>query len=119
MPENEKINVSEQVSMILDIANQLRGPFKAEEYEKTIIPTTILRRFECILAATKDKVVEAFKNGTTNETKLKYISGFPIYNTSPFTLEKLKNDAISYAESTAHNINATQIGRLLLMCEEV
>lgn len=93
MPENEKINVSEQVSMILDIANQLRGPFKAEEYEKTIIPMTILRRFECILAATKDKVVEAFKNGTTNETKLKYISGFPIYNTSPFTLEKLKNDA--------------------------
>lgn len=34
-------------------------------------------------------------------------------------IEKLKNDAISYAESTAHNINATQIGRLLLMCEEV
>ena len=92
MPENEKMNVSEQVSMILDIANQLRGPFKAEEYEKTIIPMTILRRFECILAATKDAVVEAFNKGTTNETKLKYISGFPIYNTSPFTLEKLKND---------------------------
>jgi len=33
-------------------------------------------------------------------------------------IEELKNDAISYAESTAHNINATQIGRLLLMCEE-
>ena len=92
MPENEKMNVSEQVSMILDIANQLRGPFKAEEYEKTIIPMTILRRFECILASTKDKVVEAFKKGVTNETKLKYISGFPIYNTSAFTLANLRND---------------------------
>lgn len=99
MQEHEKMNVSEQVLMILDIANQLRGPFKAEEYEKTIIPMTILRRFECILAATKDKVVEAYKKGVTNETKLKYISGFPIYNTSPFTLDKIKNDAGKMGEN--------------------
>lgn len=33
-------------------------------------------------------------------------------------IEELKNDAIRYAERTSHNINATQIGRLLLMCEE-
>lgn len=89
---DEKMNVSEQVSMILDVANQLRGPFKEEEYEKVIIPMTICRRFECILAKTKNAVLDAYKKGTTNEIKLKYKSGLPIYNISEFTLEKLLDD---------------------------
>lgn len=89
---DEKMNVSEQVSMILDIANLLRGPFKEEEYEKVIIPMTICRRFECILSKTKASVVEAYKKGVTNEIKLKYKSGLPIYNVSDFTLEKLLDD---------------------------
>ena len=75
----ERMNVSEQVSLILDIANQLRGPFKEEEYEKVIIPMTICRRFECILEATKPAVLEAFKKGITNEIRLKHKSGLPIY----------------------------------------
>ncbi len=89
---DNKINLSEQVSMILDIANQLRGPFKEEEYEKTIIPMTICRRFECILAKTKPAVLEAYKKGITNEIKLKYKSELPIYNTSDFTLATLLDD---------------------------
>lgn len=88
----DKMNVSEQVSMILDIANQLRGPFKEEEYEKVIIPMTICRRFECILEKTKPAVLELFKKGTTNEIKLKHKSGLPIYNTSDFTLATLLDD---------------------------
>ena len=91
---NERVNVNEQVSLILDIANQLRGPFKEEEYEKVIIPMTICRRFECILAPTKNAVVEAFKKGTTNEIRLKHKSGLPIYNTSDLTLNKLLDDEV-------------------------
>lgn len=89
---NERVNVNEQVSLILDIANQLRGPFKEEEYEKVIIPMTICRRFECILDPTKNAVVEAFKKGITNEIRLKHKSGLPIYNTSDLTLNKLLDD---------------------------
>lgn len=99
MINNEKMNVSEQVSMILDIANQLRGPFKEEEYEKTIIPMTILRRFECILDLTKDKVVEAYKNGITNEIRLKHISKLPIYNTCELNLERILNDPAKVKEN--------------------
>lgn len=44
-----KLNVQEQVKLILDIANILRGPFKEDEYQKIIIPMTICRRFECML----------------------------------------------------------------------
>lgn len=95
---NEKMNVSEQVSLILDIANLLRGPFKEEDYEKTIIPMTILRRFECIMAPTRNAVCEKFKQ-TDNETKLLYVSKLPIYNTSSITLEKLLNDSSKIAEN--------------------
>lgn len=34
---SDKMNVQEQVKMILDIANVLRGPFKEDEYQKVII----------------------------------------------------------------------------------
>lgn len=90
--EETKINVNEQVNMILDIANQLRGPFKEDEYQNVIIPLTICRRFECILEKTKDKVVKAFKTGVKNDKRLKYLSGFSIYNTSEFTLKTLLDE---------------------------
>lgn len=60
---SDKLNINEQVQMILDIANQLRGPFKEDEYQNVIIPMTICRRFECILAKTKDDVVKEYENG--------------------------------------------------------
>ncbi len=90
--KEENIKIDEQVRMILDIANQLRGPFKEDEYQNVIIPMTICRRFECILAETKDKVVDAFNKGITNDIKLKNISKYSIYNTSEYTLKKLLDE---------------------------
>lgn len=90
--EEQRINVSEQVNMILDIANQLRGPFKEDEYQNVIIPMTICRRFECILSKTKNKVVDAYKKGIRNDKKLKYLSEFSIYNSSEFNLKTLLDD---------------------------
>lgn len=52
----------------------------------------ICRRFECILEVSKSDVVEAYKNGITNEIKLKYKSKLPIYNTCEYTFETLLND---------------------------
>ena len=102
----DRINVSEQVSMILDIANLLRGPFTEAEYEKVIIPMTICRRFECILEKTKPAVIEAFKSGVKNEIKLKYKSGLPIYNTSELTLKKLLDDSNKIKENFKAYLNA-------------
>ncbi|MGN0787450.1 MAG: N-6 DNA methylase [Candidatus Onthoplasma sp.] len=90
--KEEILKIDEQVRMILDIANQLRGPFKEDEYQNVIIPMTICRRFECILAETKDKVVDAFQKGITNDIKLKNISKYSIYNTSEYTLKKLLDE---------------------------
>ncbi len=90
---SDKLNINEQVQMILDIANQLRGPFKEDEYQNVIIPMTICRRFECILDETKEDVLKEYANGERNEKALKRISGFSIYNTSKFTLSNLLNDS--------------------------
>ncbi|MDD7611802.1 MAG: N-6 DNA methylase [Spirochaetales bacterium] len=89
----EKMNVQEQVKLILDIANVLRGPFKEDEYQKVIIPMTICRRFECMLEGTRDAVLAEIKAGKENEIRLKKKSGLPIYNKSELTLEKIVADS--------------------------
>lgn len=54
----------------------------------------IIRRFECALEPTKDKVVAQFKANPSYPAKAMYrISGFQFYNTSEFTLAELINDS--------------------------
>jgi type I restriction enzyme M protein len=48
---------SQIASFIWSICNLLRGPYKRNEYRKVILPFTVLRRFDCILAPTKEKVL--------------------------------------------------------------
>ena len=49
----------ELAGFIWDICNLLRGPYKRNEYRKVILPMTVLRRFDCLLAPTKPKVLAA------------------------------------------------------------
>ena len=44
---------AELVNFIWGICNLLRGPYKRNEYRKVILPLTMLRRFDCVLAETK------------------------------------------------------------------
>lgn len=44
-------------SFIWSICNLLRGPYKRNEYRKVILPMTVLRRFDCLLAPTKTQVL--------------------------------------------------------------
>ncbi len=48
---------SQMANFIWSICNLLRGPYKRNEYRKVILPLTVLRRFDCILAITKEKVL--------------------------------------------------------------
>ena len=45
---------------IWSICNLLRGPYKRNEYRKVILPLTVLRRFDCLLAPTKAQALETF-----------------------------------------------------------
>lgn len=94
MWDDSPVDVSTEVNFIWSIANKLRGTYQSDKYKDVIIPMVIIRRFECALAPTKQKVVEQFKANPNYPIKAMYrISGFQFYNTSEFDLAELVNDA--------------------------
>lgn len=98
MWDDSPIDVSTEVNFIWSIANKLRGTYQSDKYKDVIIPMVIIRRFECALEPTKDKVVAQFKANPKYPAKAMYrISGFQFYNTSEFTLAELINDADNLA----------------------
>lgn len=77
MWDDSPIDVSTEVNFIWSIANKLRGPYQSDKYKDVIIPMTIIRRFECALAPTKDKVVAQFEANPSFPVKAMYrVSGF-------------------------------------------
>jgi type I restriction enzyme M protein len=86
-------------NFIWAIADLLRGPYRPPQYERVMLPMTVLRRFDCVLAPTKDKVLrehEKRKGGKLNDDALdKFLNkaaGQRFHNHSPLTFEKLKGD---------------------------
>src|SRR5436309_9840625 len=98
---------SQLASFIWGICNLLRGPYKRNEYRKVILPLTVLRRFDCILAPSKQKVLEKYKEikskpETVVRSLLEKITGRPFYNLSKLDLPKLLDDP----NQLAPNLNA-------------
>jgi type I restriction enzyme M protein len=88
---------SQLANFIWSICNLLRGPYKRNEYRKVILPLTVLRRFDCLLAPTKAKVLaEHAKIMTRPEnvvrSLLQKITGRPFYNLSKLDVSKLLDD---------------------------
>ncbi|VWC34593.1 type I restriction-modification methylase [Burkholderia pseudomultivorans] len=83
-------------SFIWSVADLLRGDYKQSEYGKVILPLTILRRLDCVLDATKTKVLSELvtinKTGLNPDPFLRRITGQAVYNTSPLDLVKLLGD---------------------------
>ena len=104
-------NFSEYVSFIWSIAEILRGSYKQSEYGKVVLPFTVLRRLDCVLAPTREKVLKQLKNlpknmdGTMRETMLNMASGHSFHNTSKFTFEKLLDDPDNIAANLSNVIN--------------
>ena len=61
MWDDSPVDVSTEVNFIWSIANKLRGTYQSDKYKDVIIPMVIIRRFECALAPTKQKVVDQFR----------------------------------------------------------
>lgn len=92
--DDNPIDVTSESNFIWSIANKLRGTYMPDKYGDVVIPMTVLRRFECTLDPTKNKVIEEFeKNPKTPEAKLFSISGYKFFNTSHFDLKELCNDS--------------------------
>jgi type I restriction enzyme M protein len=50
-------NFGEYVSFIWNVADLLRGPYKPNQYGRVILPMMVLRRLDCVLEPTKEKVL--------------------------------------------------------------
>lgn len=102
------MNHSEIVSFIWGVADLIRDTFKRGKYQDVILPLTVLRRLDCVLAPTKVKVLEAqakFKGKLDNlEPQLRNASKFAFYNTSRYDFEKLLADAPHLASNLRNYI---------------
>lgn len=89
------------VSFIWSIADDcLRDVYVRGKYRDVILPMIVLRRLDVLLEPTKDAVMEELRfqrdeAGFTewDETGLKEASGYVFYNTSKWTLQRLKDTA--------------------------
>lgn len=88
-------NISEKAALIWAIADKLTGVYKPHEYGEVILPLTVIRRFDCILADTKDAVLDKYESVQALPMKdilLRKASGHAFYNTSKYNFEKLLDD---------------------------
>ena len=96
---------------IWKICNLLRGPYKRNEYRKVILPLTVLRRFDCMLAPTKKAVLEKHqeiktKPETVIRRLLEDITGHKFYNLSKMQFDKnAENSLLNDPNNLAPNLN--------------
>ena len=98
---------SQLANFIWSICNLLRGPYKRNEYRKVILPLTVLRRFDCLLAPTKAQVLARHskikaKPETVVRSLLEKITGRPFYNLSKLDFPRVLDDP----NQLAPNLNA-------------
>ncbi|TAJ91531.1 MAG: SAM-dependent DNA methyltransferase [Gammaproteobacteria bacterium] len=105
-------------NLIWQIADLLRGPYRPPQYERVMLPMTVLRRFDCVLSPTKAKVLAEHERrkggkleGDALDTKLNQASGQRFHNHSPLDFEKLKGDPdniekhlVSYIKGFSKNV---------------
>ena len=104
--DDNPIDITQEANFIWSIANKLRGSYMPDKYGDVIIPMTIIRRLECALMPSKQKVIETYKKNRQYPAKAMYkISGYQFYNTSSFTLAELCNDADHIKENFKSYIN--------------
>lgn len=113
---NSTHNHPELVGFIWNIANKLRGPYRPPQYRKVILPMTVLRRLDCVLEPTKDKVLVEYDRLKAHGLKDKALHSAlarvaskdrkqPLYNISKYTFQRLLEDPEHIAKNLVTYIN--------------
>ncbi len=110
-------NHQDHANFIWQIADLLRGPYRPPQYERVMLPMTVLRRFDCALTDTKDAVIARYQQlkdkfeGDALDSMLNKVSGQKFHNHSPLTFEKMKGspetiakDLVSYIRGFSSNV---------------
>jgi type I restriction enzyme M protein len=104
-------------NLIWQIADLLRGPYRPPQYERVMLPMTALRRFDCVLAPTRARVLAEYERskdkfkGEALDARLNKAAGQRFHNHSPLDFEKLKGDPdhiaqhlVSYIQGFSANV---------------
>jgi type I restriction enzyme M protein len=104
-------------NLIWQIADLLRGPYRPPQYERVMLPMTVLRRFDCVLAPTKAQVLGEYERlkgklqGEALDARLNKVAGQRFHNHSPLDFQKLKGDPnhvaqhlVSYIKGFSANV---------------
>jgi len=101
---------------IWNVADVLRGDFRQSEFGRIILPFTVLRRLECVLEPTRDKVCRQHQalqsTGVDLDLILPGIAGATFYNVSQFALASVGStstranleDYIAKFSANAHQV---------------
>jgi len=109
-------NFQQLANFIWSVADLLRGPYRPPQYERVMLPLTVLRRFDAVLALTKEQVLKRHStlkdrdpqliDGVLNELA-KDEDGKPLgfHNHSRLDFRKLKGDPDNIGRHLADYIN--------------
>ena len=85
-------------NLIWQIADLLRGPYRPPQYERVMLPMTVLRRFDCVLGPTKAKVLVEYEKrkdkleGAALDLRLNRVADQRFHNRSELNFERLRGD---------------------------
>ena len=95
-------------AFIWSVADLLRGNYKQSEYGKVILPFTVLRRLDCVLAGTKAAVLSEHATrtaqGLESDVFVRKVANATFYNTSPLDLPTLMGDPNNIGENLNHYV---------------
>ena len=103
-------NFKEKANLIWEVADLLRGDYKQSDYGKVILPMTVLRRLDCVLAPKKQKVLDYLPKVETlsdsaKDLTLNKIAGANFHNRSQFDFARLVADPNHIAANLRNHIN--------------
>lgn len=107
-------NFRDKANLIWAIADLLRGRYKQADYGKVILPFTVLRRLDLVLAPTKKDVLATYEKHKTKKPEifepiLNNVAKLKYHNRSRFDFGELAKDANNVAANLRHYINGYSI----------
>ena len=108
-------NFEEKITFIWDLADLLRGTYKRNEYQKVILPFTVLKRFDSVLSYSKQDVIDAYSKYKDEFENLEPLllqtaidkngKELGFYNYSKFDFDGLLADSENIEENLMHYLD--------------
>jgi len=108
-------NFQEKISFIWDLADLLRGVYKRNEYQKVILPFTVLKRFDSVLSDSKKAVLETYNRYESQFENMEPVllnaakdrNGNPLgfYNYSKYDFRTLLEDPEHIEQNLMHYLD--------------